>query len=94
MAVPKKVFNSTLTSERHGRSRLGEHLHVSPFARFADVVAHGATPVLATLKAHAAVEHLVAPAAVRFAGFFLVQQGVDKQVHGALVLAFDGLIYG
>lgn len=84
----------TLTSEWHGASCPGEHLNASCLADFADFVAHSVAAVLATLEAHAAVEHVIAPAAVRPASFFLVQQRVDVQVDGPLVLASDGIIHG
>lgn len=84
----------TLTSERHGASCLGEHLDTSCLPDFVDFVAHGVAAVFATLEAHATVEHVIAPAAVRPASFLLVQQGIDEQMDGPLMLASDGIIHG
>ena len=75
-----------LTSEGHGGPRLGVHLDVAGPAHLADVVAHRVAAALAAAEAHAAVEHLVAAAAVGLGRRPLVQQGVDEQVDGALVL--------
>ena len=83
-----------LTSEGHGGPRLGVHLDVAGLADLADVVAHRVAAALAAAEAHATVEHLVAAAAVRLWRRLLVQQGVDEQVDGALVLALHGVCDG
>lgn len=80
-----------LTSEGHGRSRLGVHLNVARLADFADVVAHRVAAAFATPEAHSAVKCLAAAASVGPGGVLLVQQGVDEEVDGALVLTLHGV---
>ena len=74
-----------IDSERHGGPGLGVQFDATGLANLADIVAHGVTVVLAAAEAHSAVEHIVAPAAVRHAGLLLVDQGVDEQVNGTLM---------
>lgn len=83
-----------LTSEGHGRSRLGVHLNVARLADFADVVAHRVAAALATPEAHSAVKCLAAAAPVGPGRVLLVQHGVDEEVDGALVLALHGVVDG
>lgn len=78
-----------LTSERHAGSGLSVHLHVARFAHLADVVAHRVAAAFAAAEAHAAVEPVVAAAAVGLGRLLLVQQRVDEEVDRALVLALD-----
>ena len=54
-------------------------------ADLADVVAHRVAAVLAAAETHAAVEHVAAATSIGLGSFLLVQQGVDEQVHRALV---------
>lgn len=82
------------TSEGHESPRVGVHLGVSRPPHLADVVAHRVAATLAAVEAHAAVEHLAAAAAVGLGRLAFVQQGVDEQVHRALVLALDGVCDG
>lgn len=80
-----------LTSERHGRSRLGVHLNVARLADFADVVAHRVAAALAATEAQSAVKGVAAAASVGLGRVLLVQQGVDEEVDGALVFALHGV---
>lgn len=80
------VSRQPLTSEGHGGSGLGVHLHVASLADLADVVAHRVAAALAAAQTHASVEGVAAAAPVRLGRLLLVQQRVDEQVDRALVL--------
>lgn len=83
--------SQVLTSERHARSRLGVHLNVARLADLADAVAHRVAASLAATEAHSAVKGVAAAASVGPGRVLLVQQGVDEEVDGALVLAIHGV---
>lgn len=79
------------TSEGHEGPRVSVHLGVARPPHLADVVAHRVAAALAAVEAHATVKHVAAAAPVGLGRFVFVQQRVDEQVHGALVLALDGV---
>lgn len=80
-----------LTSERHASARPGVHLRVARLADLADAVAHRVAAALAAAEARAAVEGVAAAASVGPGRVPLVQQRVDEEVDGALVLALHGV---
>lgn len=76
----------------HPRARPQEELLAAAAANLLDVVAQGVAAILATVQADAFVEDAVVPAPVGHALLVLVEQGVDEQMDGSLVSAFDCLL--
>lgn len=81
------------TFVRHHITGLEVHLGAAGHADLVDVVAELVAAVLSAAQAQALVEGLLGVAAVGHALLLGVEQGVDEQVDGALMGAFDELVH-
>lgn len=82
-----------ITFVGHHFTSLEVHRCAARRADLVDVVAELVAAVLPAAEAHPLVEGVLGVAAIGHALPLVVQQGVDEQVDGALVGAFDELVH-